>query len=184
MTRVQFGGHNLVYEPGSLTVELYSKFCVDLYLKRGFHKKSRVVDLLIAGHILLLSQKKACYDLSLRLSPQLCLNFLLVELTHSPFEPYARCTAHGPSFVRLLKYSKASMSDPKWKLPLIFDNKAFSTRSGRAERFHYSMRTVYFNSPQLIYGDFDTRACSGYQALFPLPRDPGDEANATPPPKT
>ena len=124
--------------------------------------------------------------MSLRLSPQLCLNFLLVESTHSPFEPYARCTAHGPSFVRLLEYSKASMSDPnllvKWKLPLIFDNKAFSTRSGRAERFHYSMRTVYFNSPRLVYGDFDTRACSGYQALFPLPRDSGDEVNATPPP--
>ena len=27
------------------------------------------------------------------------------------------------------------------------------------------------------YGDFGACACSSYQALFPLPREPGDEAN-------
>ena len=57
MTRVQFFGHYSLglgnfLEPGSLTVELYSKFCVDLYPKRDFHEKSRVVGFSIAGHIL------------------------------------------------------------------------------------------------------------------------------------
>ena len=37
-------------EPGSLTVELYSKICVNPYPKRNF-KKSRVVNLSIASHI-------------------------------------------------------------------------------------------------------------------------------------
>ena len=34
-----------------MTVELYTKFCVDPYPKREFHKKSRVVCFSIAGHI-------------------------------------------------------------------------------------------------------------------------------------
>ena len=38
-------------EPGSLTVELCSKFCVDPYPKHDFHEKLRVVDFSIAGHI-------------------------------------------------------------------------------------------------------------------------------------
>ena len=40
------------------------------------------------------------------------------------------------------------------------------------------MRTMYSNSPRIIYGDFDACACGGYQALFsPPPREPGDEAS-------
>ena len=38
-------------EPGSLTVELCNKFCVDPYPKHDFHEKSQVVDFSIAGHI-------------------------------------------------------------------------------------------------------------------------------------
>ena len=34
-----------------MTVELYSKFCIDLYQKREFHKILQMVDFLIAGHI-------------------------------------------------------------------------------------------------------------------------------------
>ena len=34
-----------------MTVELYIKFCVDLYPKRGFHENLQVVGFLIAGHI-------------------------------------------------------------------------------------------------------------------------------------
>ena len=36
--------------PGSLTVELYIKFCVDLYPKCGFHENLQMVCFLIAGH--------------------------------------------------------------------------------------------------------------------------------------
>ena len=39
-----------IFWPGSLTVELYSKICVNPYPKRNF-KKSRVVNLSIASHI-------------------------------------------------------------------------------------------------------------------------------------
>ena len=54
--------------------------------------------------------------------------------------------------------------------PSIFDDKAFFERLGRAKRFQDSMRTMYSNSPRIIYEDFDACACGGYQALFPLPK--------------
>ena len=40
----------VVLKPGSLTVEIYSKFCVDPYPKLDFHEKSRVVRFSIAGY--------------------------------------------------------------------------------------------------------------------------------------
>ena len=52
MTRVLFLlylGLGVFLETGYLTVELYTKFCIDPYSKREFHKKSRVVSFSIAG---------------------------------------------------------------------------------------------------------------------------------------
>ena len=51
VTRVKFFGYNPALDPDFFTVEHYRKFCVDLYLKHGFHKNLWVVGFSIAGHI-------------------------------------------------------------------------------------------------------------------------------------
>ena len=54
MTRVQFltiTRLRKLFRAGSLTDELYSKFCVNLYPIQDFHEKSQVVCFSIVGHI-------------------------------------------------------------------------------------------------------------------------------------